>query len=228
MAVFIMGDTHFGAGVRDEEKLLCLSAKPEDFAIICGDAGFVWYGDDVAGGRDYLVLEQINALGFTVCFIDGNHENHAALNTYPVVEFHGGKAHKLRDNVYHLMRGEIFEFEGKTYWTFGGAASVDKFRRTEGKSWWPEEVPSNEEIMYGFDKVMAAGKVDYILTHQIPQFVKEDLFYYFTDLEDLHMAKMFNEVYNNVEFKHWYTGHLHIDRKWDKVRILYNDIITIN
>ena len=227
MAVFCMGDTHYGA-CGDEEKLLCLEAKPEDFAIICGDAGFVWYGDDAADGRDKMVLDTINALGFTVCFIDGNHENHHALNLYPVVEFHGGKAHKLRDNVYHLMRGEIFDFEGKTYWTFGGAASVDKIRRTPGISWWPEEVPSNEEIMYGFDKVMATGKVDYIITHQIPQFVKEDLFYYFTDLDDLYMAKMFNEVYNNVEFKHWYSGHLHCDRSWDKVRILYNDVIKID
>ena len=175
MAVYVMGDTHYGA-CGDEEKLLCLEAKPEDFAIICGDAGFVWYGDDSADGRDKIVLDTISALGFTVCFVDGNHEHHHALNLYPVVEFHGGKAHKLRDNVYHLMRGEIFDFEGKTYWTFGGAASVDKIRRTPGISWWPEEVPSNEEIMYGFDKIMAAGKVDYIITHQIPQFVKEDLF----------------------------------------------------
>ena len=227
MAVFCMGDTHYGA-CGDEEKLLCLEAKPEDFAIICGDAGFVWYGDDAADGRDKMVLDTINALGFTVCFVDGNHENHHALNLYPVVEFHGGKAHKLRDNVYHLMRGEIFDFESKTYWTFGGAASVDKLRRTPGISWWPEEVPSNEEIMYGFDKVMTVGKVDYIITHQIPQFVKEDLFYYFTDLDDLYMTKMFNEVYNNVEFKHWYSGHLHVDREYDKVRILYNDVIKID
>ena len=202
MAVYIMGDTHYGA-CGDEERLLCLEAKPEDFVIICGDAGFVWYGDDAADGRDKMVLDTINNLGFTICFVDGNHENHHALNLYPVVEFHGGKAHKLRDNVYHLMRGEIFDFEGKTYWTFGGAASVDKIRRTPGISWWPEEVPSNEEITYGFDKVMTVGKVDYIITHQIPQFVKEDSFSYFTDLDDLYMTKMFNEVYNNVEFKHW-------------------------
>ena len=81
MAVYIMGDTHYGA-CGDEEKLLCLQAKSEDFAIICGDAGFVWYGDDAADGRDKMVLDNgevwkvvkgnmsCRGIKWSKCFID--------------------------------------------------------------------------------------------------------------------------------------------------------------
>lgn len=227
MAVFCLGDTHFGAGVGDEEKLLCLEAKPEDFAIICGDAGFVWYGDDAADGRDKMVLDTINALGFTVCFIDGNHENHHALNLYPVVEFHGGKAHKLRDNVYHLMRGEIFSFEGKTYWTFGGAASVDKIRRTPGISWWPEEVPSMEEMEHGLETLASHGnKVDYIITHQAPKWVNEIL-YRDNWLDDRDLQNLFDIIYLDNKFEAWFCGHHHMSKQYGNLYILYNNIFKI-
>ena len=101
MAVFCMGDTHYGA-CGDEEKLLCLEAKPEDFAIICGDAGFVWYGDDAADGRDKMVLDTINALGFTVCFVDGNHEHHHALNLLKIYNLCNEKHEKDEENTNDL------------------------------------------------------------------------------------------------------------------------------
>ena len=44
-------------------------------------------------------------------------------NDYPVEEWHGGKVHKIRDSVLHLMRGEIFDIDGKKFFAFGGAKS---------------------------------------------------------------------------------------------------------
>ena len=41
MALFCLGDVHYGAGISDEDKLLNLAAGPDDIAIVCGDAGFV-------------------------------------------------------------------------------------------------------------------------------------------------------------------------------------------
>lgn len=41
-------------------------------------------------------------------------------NEFPVVDFHGGKAHKIRENVYHLMRGYVFDLCGKKFFAFGG------------------------------------------------------------------------------------------------------------
>ena len=39
----------------------------------------------------------------------------------PVAEWHGGKVHRIRPHVLHLMRGQIFELEGCRFFTMGGA-----------------------------------------------------------------------------------------------------------
>lgn len=53
--------------------------------------------------------------------------------------------HKIRNNVIHLMRGEVYCIEGNTIFVMGGGYSIDKYRRTEGISWWLLEMPSKEE-----------------------------------------------------------------------------------
>ena len=49
-----------------------------DYMIVCGDAGLVWNGDK----SDDPQLDRLEALPFTVLFVDGNHENFDALNEY--------------------------------------------------------------------------------------------------------------------------------------------------
>ena len=68
------------------------------------------------------------------------------------------------------MRGQVFEIDGKTFFTMGGAESTDKMYRKEGKSWWAREMPSTEE----YEEAVAnlekhSGKVDCILTHCAPE-----------------------------------------------------------
>ena len=62
---------------------------------------------------------------FTTLFVDGKHENFTRLYNYPVEEWYGGKVHKIRDSVLHLMRGEICNIDNKNFFTFGGAKSHD-------------------------------------------------------------------------------------------------------
>ena len=40
-------------------------------------------------------------------------------------EWNGGKIHRIRSHVLHLMRGQIFELEGYRFFTMGGARSHD-------------------------------------------------------------------------------------------------------
>ena len=40
-------------------------------------------------------------------------------------EWHGGHVHKIREHVIHLMRGEMFDLDGKKIFAFGGARSHD-------------------------------------------------------------------------------------------------------
>ena len=48
---------------------------------------------------------------FTTLFVDGNHENFDRLYAYPVEEWKGGKIHRIRPSVIHLMHGQVFTFE---------------------------------------------------------------------------------------------------------------------
>ena len=47
------------------------------------------------------------------------------LNAFPVYEWQGGKIHRVRPHVLHLMREQVFEINGTSFFTMGGAASHD-------------------------------------------------------------------------------------------------------
>jgi len=86
----------------------------------------------------------------------------------PVEEKFGGLVGKVSDKLYWLKRGQIYEIEGNTIFTFGGAASTDKKwrlardERLKTKSWWPQEVPTRDELDFAHDNLKRVGyKVDY-------------------------------------------------------------------
>lgn len=60
-----------------------------------------------------------------MAFVSGNHENYDALVKYPIENWHGGRVQPIRPHVLHLMRGQVFELAGRTFFTMGGAASHD-------------------------------------------------------------------------------------------------------
>ncbi|MDE7380117.1 MAG: metallophosphoesterase [Clostridia bacterium] len=226
--IFVTGDTH---GLQDYHKLHIFAGEhPEltkdDYVIIAGDFGAVWDSRTLVAD-----LKPFTELPFTVLFVDGNHENFDLINTCPVKEWHGGKVHQIRPNIFHLMRGQVFEIEGKTIFTFGGATSVDKFMRREGISWWPQELPTYEELDEGFANLKRYGnKVDFIITHSCGQ---RALMYpklriaagIKTACPESHMLSNFEDI---VEFKHWYFGHFHIDAQLsDKYTVLYQDVVEI-
>ena len=124
--VYITGDTHANFSRFEEDKFpIQKEMTKNDYVIICGDFGGVWTFEEESSREKYW-LDWLNERNFTTLFVDGNHENFTRLyNDYPVEEWHGGKVHKVRPTVYHLMRGEIFEIYGNTFFIFGGASSHD-------------------------------------------------------------------------------------------------------
>ena len=85
------------------------------------------------------------------------------LNSLPTEEFCGGIAHKINDSIYHLMRGMVYTIDNKKIFTFGGAESHDKNQRTEGVSWWKDEMPNENEYKIAYDNLKAHdNKVDFI------------------------------------------------------------------
>ena len=120
--IFVTGDCH-GNFERFKPKYFPEQAQmtKRDIVICAGDFGGVWFGD----GRDEAALDWLESLPFTLAFVCGNHENYDALERYPVKDWHGGKVHRIRSHVLHLMRGQVFELEGYHFFTMGGAKSHD-------------------------------------------------------------------------------------------------------
>lgn len=226
--IFITGDTH----ADYDWKKLTTKYFPEqkeltkdDYVIIAGDFGGVFLLDRT----DKYIQKNYNERNFTTLFVDGNHENHDALDAYPVEEWHGGKIHRIADSVFHLMRGQVFEIGGKTFFTMGGAESTDRQYRKEGKTWWTREMPSIEEYEEAITNLeKCGGKVDYVITHCAPEATlcalnMPDM--YFRSVNEL--TSFFDTIAQTIQFKAWYFGHYHDDSDCGKFHLLYRRIVEV-
>lgn len=252
--IFVTGDCHadfskFHMRSFPQQKEL----THDDYVIICGDFGGIW--KDCPSER--YQLDALNDRSFTTLFVDGNHDCFDRLysDEFEAVDFHGGKAHKIRDNIYHLMRGNVFELEGKKFFAFGGASSHDirdgvldekdyesksyfkkvvacyryagKQFRINHESWWKEELPSQEEMDYGTQTLHKHGnKVDYVITHCLPKDIAALCGFHESDTITDYFSSL---VESGLDFNHWYAGHYHQSNYGilGKYNVLYREIIRI-
>ena len=252
MALYITGDCHanfskFGMKNFPDQKNL----TRDDYIIVCGDFG-IWHDCK----EERYNLDWLAEKPFTLLFVDGNHENFDRLkNEFPVVDFHGGKAHIIRDNIYHLMRGYVFDLCGEKFFAFGGASSHDiqdgilyledyedskalikdyNRRTSQGQmlrinhiSWWEEELPSEYEMRRGMENLKKVDyKVDYVISHCPPREVCCWCGYYDTDKIISYFDKLLK---SGLSFKEWWSGHLHKNQYsiYRKYNIIYQDIVRI-
>ena len=220
----IHGDLDFDKVEEFFEYAVCYDdITKADYLIILGDVGVCWDGV----WTDEIVRELLRNLPCTVLWIDGNHENFELLNEYPVEDWHGGKVQFIEEDIIHLMRGQVYEIEGKTFFTFGGASSVDKHMRTPGQNWWTGEMPSADEYEEGMCNLERAGyKVDYILSHTCPQSVAKRLVSKENYGEE-ELREYFEKIAKMTNFDRWYFGHWHKDCAVDKFRCLWQEIVDI-
>jgi len=66
------------------------------------------------------------------------------------------------DSISFLPRGYRFTIGGRTFLSFGGAASPDYESRFEGTNWWPAEEPTHDDAV----RAIGGGEVDVILAHE--------------------------------------------------------------
>lgn len=226
--IYITGDTH---GYIDFEKLEKFaednpSLTKKDYIIIAGDFGGVWDSYTLE-----LDLEPYRNLPFSILFVDGNHENFDLLYSFPVEKWNGGKIHKIKDDIIHLLRGQVFSIEGKTFFTFGGGTSIDKVYRSEYHNWWRQEMPTIEELNEAIGNLKNYNnKVDYIITHAIDEqaLLYSQLHHIYKGVKVFPDNKMLSYFENNVDYKHWYFGHYHIDCDInEKKTAIYQRIIMI-
>lgn len=229
--ILVTGDIH---GPTDIAKLSAKSntiekqMTKEDFLIICGDFGMVWDNSE----EDMWWRKWLDKKPYTTLFIDGNHENFDLLEKFNEVNFCGGKAHRISESIYHLMRGEMFTLQGKKFFAMGGAESHDKEYRTEGESWWRQELPSKEEYSHALDTLKRNDfRTDHVLTHCAPSCYqsriaeKIGLPYEYPANE---LTDFLEDLLHLTAPEKWFCGHYHTDLTLtDDFEVLFERIIRI-
>lgn len=206
--IYVTGDMH-GAENRFYDKEW-RKLRAGDILIICGDFGYIWDG----GKFEKEIVEYLGSRKFTVAFVDGTHENFDKINACRETYWKGGMVHRIHGNLLHLMRGQIFNIEGKKIFTFGGGESTDKDIRAEKGLYWKEELPTPREMALGAAKLDEVGcKVDYIITHEPPKNVKSAMLMREGSADRINKLNgYFEEIGDGCDFKKWYFGSLHEDR----------------
>ena len=224
MATFLKGDIH-GNLFEIIDFINRFNLGKNDNIIILGDCGIAWRKDTKDLAQNIKLWNECGN-GVKLYFIDGNHENFNILNSLPIENNMG----KIADNIYHLRRGQVYEFENKKILVCGGADSIDKYRRIENFTWWKEEAISQETI----DDI-PAGHYDYVLTHCCPRSIFEKNKIYLSTLQFLNENKinhnsedMLEQLKNKITFDHWFFGHYHINRNLDeKFTCLFEDFMEV-
>ncbi len=251
----ITGDLHGGLTAYHVSSKAFKPAKRGDIIICTGDFGAVWYHDYHTNEKhkreeDYFLESKLRQRS-TWLAVDGNHENFARLfgGEFPIVEIYGGLAYQIRKNIFYLIRGEIFTIEGQTYLAFGGAISHDKKSgwvtpalawsgagerewnkgRTEGKDWWPEEIPSEadyENACRNLDKV--GWRVDHVISHTCP--VSQRLVFKTGSKRGADPTETMLQRFldNGLEFSSWHFGHFHFEMQSGKFYCHFDKVHQIS
>lgn len=248
--IFITGDCHsdfrrFSTQCFPEQKEM----TRDDYVIICGDFGGIW--ETEKSDYESYWLDWLEEKPFTTLFVCGNHENFDRLLTMEEMEWNGGKVHKVRPHVLHLMRGYVFDMNGCSFFTFGGARSHDiqggildpqdkyfqqkKAELNKGTlpyrinhiSWWKEEMPNDAEKNRGLMNLhQRNNKVDFIVSHDCPS---STLALFSQGLFKMDSLNAYlEEIRATTEYKKWFFGHYHDNRNvTEKDIMLYEQIIQI-
>lgn len=216
--IYFTGDIH---GEIDIGKLSYKHWKESrnftgnDYLVIMGDFGLPFLDSEVneqnqpVKGTYSYWIKWLSGRPYTILWIDGNHENFNYWDRQEVSEWHGGKVqiHPHAPNVIHLMRGEIYEIDGMTFFAFGGARSHDKEYRKPDINWWKQEEATEEEILNARSNLAEYNRsVDFILTHTMPEQVSRQAF---DTAGTDKTARFLDEVMSEVNYNMWFCGHYH-------------------
>ena len=225
----IAGDTH-----ADFSRFKDYATDPNTHynIIILGDAGVNYW----LGKRDRLLKQSIvnDFPNITFYLVRGNHEArpeslktgrrqyNSLIQGEVIVE-------DEYPNIYYLLDGETYWFNGLKALVIGGAYSVDKeYRQMMHWQWFSDEqldATEREEIT----KRCEGQSWDMVLSHTCPFTMQpRHLFLSMVDQSkvDNSMELWLDDLRTKINYSHWWWGHYHGDWNYDdKHHMLFTNII---
>ena len=222
--VYFTGDIH-GSPFKLQVFCRYMELTEKDTIVILGDVGANYYG----GKRDKQFKEQIAKLAPTIFCIHGNHEQRPAnIPSYKAKEWNDGPVWYEEEypNLLFARDGNMYVIDGIRYLVIGGAFSVDKnYRLSRGYGWWADEQPS-EEIKARVGRRVANSGLDVILSHTCPfKYEPREAFLPGIDQSEVDSSteEWLDTIEESVDYKAWFCGHWHIDKRIDKMHFLYDE-----
>lgn len=206
--IAITGDIHgeHDIGKLSNRNVRNLFGQLPDYLLVAGDFGIPWSNNE-DNETDNYYRRWFEEKPYEVAVIKGNHENYGRIENMPIVTHFGAKCRQYSKNIFFVENNEILTIEGKTFYCFGGATSVDKAWRRPYVSWWPQENPSSED--YAKLSKLQGTAVDYVVTHTAPNSIVKLFDKYIND--ECPTRRLLDGVMELISFKHWYFGHFHND-----------------
>lgn len=207
----VHGDKHF-KGLKEYLSM----ASETDLLIILGDIELNFAKTE----ENAFFTEFFLSIKKNIAFIDGNHENHPYLNSFPEETWNGGCVNRLSDNIIRLKRGNVYDIEGKSFFVMGGCKSSPKWK--EMGLWYEGEEPSEEELSLAYENLKNhKNKVDYVLTHNYMRYKPWD-----EPVPPMSLIGISDYIDSSVDFGHWYSGHWHENKALDEKHTLVYDELT--
>lgn len=154
------GDWHAN-GYWAKQMIEYARRQGADTVVQLGDFGFTFQHSFLRTVRHAAEEQDV-----TVFFVDGNHDNHNILwKAWTRTEdgFRQPPFGNFKHRLNYIPRGHRWEWWGLRFLGVGGAASVDKRWRTEGRDWWPTEMISEADIA----RAVKGGPVDVMVAHDL-------------------------------------------------------------
>ena len=237
--IYLTGDIHgdvFNLWERvarneDEEQI-----TNKDLLFILGDMAFEFYSfysqDAKLHYNDIETQKEVKSINIqpTIICVQGNHD-------VPFKEMHGNRIKKFGANmiesngIYFCENGEVLTINDKTFLVIGGAYSVDKQHRLANNYPWFENEELNFDEMKNIYEKVKNKKFDYVLTHTCPysEMPKEVFLKFVNQKEVNNKTELFLEkVKNNIDYKHWFCGHWHIDKELEKTSFLFYGVLDLD
>lgn len=202
--MYFLGDVHAESSLMEG-----FLKSSEQYCLQLGDFGFIFKYNDYKYNHFLNNFEKKypDKVIFTVL---GNHENYDSIEKMPIVRIFGANCYKIRENIFGVIRGEILSIEKLNILCIGGADSIDKVYREPKKSWWYQEVITDQDVIKTVDKGLTHS-FDMICSHAMPAFfMDKKIVTPFNTGSDFSLEKIYCDIENND--KHiplWLGGHVH-------------------
>lgn len=225
--IYVTGDLH-GHIRRIKRFSLACKTSVDDVLIILGDAGLNYSLTSL----DAQLKAELHKLNLTILAVHGNHEARPeSLASYVCKEFKGGAVY-LEENYPRLLfakDGSVFNLDGYKTLVIGGAYSVNKERIiAEGGNWFADEQPSAEIKAYVESQIAAHNfKLDVVLSHTCPFSVRPQEFFLpqiKQEEVDCSTEVWLQTIADKLEFKRWYYGHYHNEKRHGPYRLLFKSV----